>query len=255
MFLNKRRGFGPFLNSFEKRENPLDAATRKYFSQHVIFADLVKKKQPHANLKLKYARVFEICLASTIALMIVLFQLAREFGIEAAEVGNVDIKIEVADIPPTEQFHRPPPPPRPSVPLPTEDESVPDDLTIASTNIDLSELPPPPPPLEGDDDLPIFVAYDEPPGIVGGVRELQKYLKYPKLAANAGIEGVVFVNVLVGVNGKAEDFQIIKAKPANVGFEDSAVNALKKVRWKAAKQRDRKIRCWLSVPVKFQLTG
>jgi protein TonB len=182
-----------------------------------------------------------------------MFQLARQFSLAPASVSQVDIKIEVADIPPTEQFRRPPPPPKPSIPIPTEDESIPEDLTIASTEIDLTDIPPPPSPPNDDDELPIFVAYDEAPQIIGGLAALQKHLKYPKLALQAGVEGIVFVKVLVGADGRTERVEILKAKPADIGFEESATEAIKKIKWEPARQRDKKIRVWVSIPVQFKL--
>ncbi len=49
--------------------------------------------------------------------------------------------------------------------------------------------------------------------------------------------------------------EIIKAKPENMGFEESALEAIQKVKWHPAKQRDRKIRVWVSIPVQFKLVG
>lgn len=254
MLRNRNGAFKQFENSLYQKESALNASTRRYFSDKISGADLITKKDPKANLKLQYRRVFEISFAVALVLIIGMSHLARQFSLSAATVDKVDVKIEVADIPPTQQFHRPPPPPRPSIPVPTESESVPEDLTIASTEIDLSDIPPPPPP-PNDDELPIFVAYDEPPRIVGGMTELSKHLKYPRLAQSAGVEGIVFVKVLVGVDGKTERTEIIRSKPADMGFEESAMEAIKKVKWEPAKQRDRKIRVWVSIPVQFKLVS
>jgi protein TonB len=214
---------------------------------------LVKQKSPKSNLKLQHKRVYELTLAITFVLLIGTFQLAREFSITSASLKQVDLKIEVTDIPVTEQTHRPPPPATPSVPIPTEEESVPEDITIASTEIDLSNIPPPPPPPEEDGRLATFVAYDQPPQIIGGIAELQKHLKYPRMAANARIEGIVFVEVIIGVDGRTENVRIIKAKPPNLGFEESAIEAMLKVQWEPAKQRDKNIRVRVTIPIEFQL--
>ena len=117
--------------------------------------------------------------------------------------------------------------------------------------MDLSEIPPPPEP--PDEGVPVFIAYDEAPQIVGGMSALQKHLKYPRMAHISGLEGVVVVKVLVGLDGKTERAEILKAKPANMGFEESAMEALKKVKWRPAKQRDRDIRVWVAIPVQFSL--
>ncbi|MFQ5603753.1 MAG: TonB family protein [bacterium] len=254
MFVNKSGRFGALLNTESSAESDLNKSTREYFSNTVNAAELVKRKNAEANLKLQSKKVFEIAFTFTLLFLIAAFQLARQFSLAAAAVDSVDVKIEVADIPVTEQFKKPPPPVRPTIPIPTEEESIPEDLTIASTEIDLSNIPPPPaPPEEGE--LPIFVAYDEPPEIIGGLGTLQKYLKYPRLAQTAGVEGVVYVKVLVGVDGRSERSEIIRAKPANMGFEESAMNAVMKVKWHPAKQRDRNIRVWVSIPVQFKIAS
>lgn len=253
MVMNKKGGFNPFASNAIKPESKINQDTRKFFT-NIVDADLlVKGKSPEANLKLQRQKVFKISLAATLFFLIIIFQLAKQFSLAPASVSQVDIKIEVADIPPTEQFRRPPPPPKPSIPIPTEDESIPEDLTIASTEIDLSDIPPPPAPPDEDEELPIFIAYDEAPKIIGGLAAVQKHLKYPKLAQTAGVEGIVFVKVLVGVDGRSERVEIIKAKPTNIGFEESAIEAIKKIKWVPAKQRDRKIRVWVSIPVQFKL--
>lgn len=253
MLIPKKEGFNPFAFTALKPESEINQETRKFFSNSTDANLLVKHKNPKANIKFGYQKVLKICMATTVFFLILIFQLARQFSLAPGSVSKVDIKIEVADIPPTEQFRRPPPPPKPSIPIPTEDESVPEDLTIASTEIDLSDIPPPPAPLDEDEELPMFIAYDEAPQIIGGMAALQKHLKYPRLAQKAGIEGTVFVKVLVGVDGRTEKVEVLKAKPKNMGFEESAIVAIKKIRWEPAKQRDRKIRVWVSIPVRFEL--
>ncbi len=254
MFINKRNRFGPFVAGGADKESALNRATREFFSRRLEDKLLKRGKSREADLRRQYKKTLELAFAATLVFLLGMFQLARNVSLTAAAADKVDVKIEVADIPPTEQFRRPPPPVRPSVPIPTEEEDVPEDMTIASTELDLTEIPPPPgPPEEGE--LPIFVAYDEPPRIVGGLRALQKHLKYPRIAQTAGIEGVVFVKVLVSATGRTEKTEIIKSKPANVGFEQAAMQAIQKVKWHPAKQRDRNIRVWVSIPVQFKLVS
>lgn len=254
MLLNRQRAFSALKATAHKKESALNEMTRKHFSAKLAGKKLMRTKTPEANLKFSYRKALEVSLAATLVLLLLLSHLARQLTFAAQRTDNVDIQIEVADIPPTEQFHRPPPPPRPSIPLPTESEDVPVDVTIATTELDLSDLPPPPePPEEGE--LPIFIAYDEPPRIIGGISALMKHLHYPRLAQASGVEGVVFVKVLVTATGVTERTEILKAKPANIGFEEAAMRALKKVKWHPARQRDKKIRVWVSIPVQFKLVS
>ena len=151
-------------------------------------------------------------------------------------------------------FQKPPPPARPGVPVPSVGEFIPEDLTIATTEIDFSDIPPPPDPGLEDGEVSFFVEYDKPPKVIGGFAEIQKHLKYPMVARKVGIEGIVFVRVLVGVDGRTEKMECIKAEPAKMGFEASAKEAIKQVRWEPAEQHDKKVRVWLTIPIKFSLS-
>ncbi len=210
------------------------------------------RKNPDVNLKLQYRKVFELSLVISLAVMLAMFQLLRAFNLEATESETPDIKIEVADIPPTEQIKRPPPPPKPSIPIPTENEDVPEDLTIESTELDLSDIPPPPPPPDEDDGTSIFVPYDEPPHPIGGFVAIQRALKYPEIARKAGIEGRVIVQVLVSEKGEVVKTRIIKSL-GHSGCDEAAVNAIRSVKWKPALQRDKPVKVWVAIPVIFRL--
>lgn len=210
------------------------------------------RKNPEANLKLKYKKVFELSLVVSLVLMLVLFQMLRVFELKATESETPDITIEVEDIPQTEQIKLPPPPPKPSIPIPTENEDVPEDLTIESTELDLSEIPPPPPPPEEEEGAVVFVAYDEPPKPIGGFAAIQKALKYPEIARKVGIEGRVIVQVLVDEKGNVRDTKVLKGL-GHSGMDEAAVEAIRSVKWKPAKQRDKPVAVWVSIPVIFKL--
>lgn len=209
------------------------------------------RKNPEADLKLRYRKVIEISMVIALFLMILIFQAMRAVELDTVETVQKEIQIEVADIPPTEQFKKPPPPPRPSLPIPTESEDVPEDLTIESTELDLSEIPEPPPPPE-EDDLNIFVAYDEEPRPIGGFAAIQRALKYPEIARKAGIEGKVIVHVLVNEKGVVERTKILKSL-GHSGCDQAAVKAIRSVKWKPALQRDKPVKVWVAIPVIFKL--
>ena len=249
MFMHKK-GFGGFRA--EQKESALSKETGVYFAEKMKGQTLTRKKQERADLKLTYGKKLDHAMVIALLLIIGIAQSSRLFSLSTEIVKKVDIAIEVADIPVTEQIVRPPAPPKPSVPIPTESEEIPEDLTIALTDIDFFDIPAPPPP--PDDDMEqIFVAYDEPPTIVGGFQSLTRDLKYPRIAQSAGVEGVVFIKVLVGTNGLTEKAEVMKVDPVGMGFEESALEAVQKVKWNPAKQRDRKIRVWISIPVQFRL--
>ena len=209
------------------------------------------RKNPEANLKLKYKKVIELSMILSLVIMLLVFQTLRAISLDEAESKTVDIEIEVTDIPPTEQFKRPPPPPKPSIPIPTESEDVPEDLTIDETALDLSDIPPPPPPPDEEGDM-IFVAFDEPPTPIGGFMAIQKALKYPEIARKAGIEGRVTVHVLVSEKGEVVRTKILQSL-GHTGCDQAAVNAIKGVKWNPAMQRDKPVKVWVAIPVIFRL--
>ena len=210
------------------------------------------RKNPEADLKRRYKKALELGYIGALLLILIIFMAFRQVNVESEEITAEIPEIKVEEIPPTEQIKRPPPPARPAVPIPTENEDIPEDETIEPTEIDLSEIPPPPPPPQTDESANIFVAYDEPPMPIGGFEAIQRKLKYPDIARKAGIEGKVIVNVLVDVDGRVVDAKILKSL-GHSGCDEAAIEAIKSVRWKPAKQRDRPVKVWVGIPVIFKL--
>jgi len=92
-----------------------------------------------------------------------------------------------------------------------------------------------------------FIPYDVPPVPLSPIQP-----KYPTYAKMAGIEGTVVLQVFVDDRGRVKDTVIIKGIP-NTGLDKSAVMAVRSVRFRPAKQRERAVGTWISIPVKFEL--
>ena len=158
-------------------------------------------------------------------------------------------EIETFDIPQTEQIKIPEPPARPSVPVASEDEFFDEDITIEDTDFDDFEDwdAPPPPPSEGPNVK--FIPYDKAPIPKIPIRPL-----YPEIAQEAGIEGTVYIQFFIDARGNVTEAWVLKGIP-NTGLNESALDAVKKSKWKPAQQRDKKVGVWQTVPVKFELTS
>jgi protein TonB len=214
---------------------------------------MIIRQKPEVSLKFKYKKTLELAIVISLALLIVVFQASKKIEHQVKKDLKVEAKITVDDIPQTEQTKPPPAPSRPAIPIESEDEDIPEDETIESTEINLNELPPaPPPPAEESDEASIFVAYDEPPEPIGGFAAIQKNLVYPEIARKAGVEGRVFIKVLIDQQGRVVDTQVVKSL-GNNGCDEAAISAIKSVRWKPAKQRDKPVKVWVSIPVVFML--
>ena len=125
---------------------------------------------------------------------------------------------------------------------------IPDDLTIEETDLESfvpwwDAMSPPP---EGGPRVK-FIPYDDPPKPLTPMRP-----KYPEIAQEAGIEGTVIVQVFVDYKGRVKETIILKGIP-NTGFDDAAIAAIRETRFEPAKQRERPLGVWISIPVKFRL--
>ncbi len=212
------------------------------------------KKSQNANLKFMYRKVLEVGFIGALFLVLIVFHAIPELSVAPNDIKAKDIEIIVEDIPPTEQIKKAPPPPKPSIPIPSESEDIPEDLTIETTDLDFSELPPPPEPPSRDlAEGYQFIPYDEAPRPIGGYATIQKNLKYPELARRAGVETAVIVGALIDENGNVIKTQTLSDSGAKMGFEEAAKTAIMSVKWKPAMQRDRPVKVWIAVPIRFSL--
>lgn len=211
------------------------------------------KKNPKIDLKLKYRKLIEASLVLALLFCIVLFQAFKRFERKEGQKKFEVAKIETIEVPQTQQEKIAPPPSRPAIPIESESEDIPDDVTIDDTDINFEEIPPPPPPPPVEDEAAtFFVAYDEPPQPIGGFEAIQKKLVYPEIARKAGIEGTVTVYANINEKGDVINTKIL-VPLGNSGCNEAAVAAIKAVKWKPAKQRDKPVTVWVSIPVKFKL--
>ena len=143
------------------------------------------------TLKAKYPIVIRITSLLGIGLVILNFLVFPRFG-NSLEFDDVEqIIIENIDIPQTQQIDNTPPPARPSIPVPSDDEDIAEDLTLDELDFDdFSNLDAPPPPPSGP--KVVFIPYDDPPVAMSPIRPL-----YPEIAQEAGIEGVVVVQAFI----------------------------------------------------------
>ena len=204
------------------------------------------RTEQSAAIKYIYPVVVRITGLTGIILLITTFMVFPRVVNKLELDEEVQIIIEQIDIPQTEQFDRPPPPARPSVPVESESEDIADDVTLDEFNLDdFDAWDAPPPPPEGP--RVKFIPYDDPPIPLSPIRP-----KYPEIAQEAGIEGTVVVQVFVDEKGRVKETLILKGIP-NTGLDEAATSAIRGVRFRPAKQRERAVGVWISIPVNFRL--
>ena len=198
------------------------------------------------TLKEQYSTVTRIGAVLACLLGLLSFYGLQRFDPDIDVENERQIIIENIEIPETQQFETPPPPARPSIPIESEDEDLADDLTIEETdldNFDAWDAPPPPP--SGPQFK--FIPYDDPPRPITPIKPV-----YPDIAQEAGIEGQVLIQCFIDKTGRVKETIVIKGLP-NTGLNESAVAALRKTRFRPAKQRETPVGVWITIPINFRL--
>ena len=199
-------------------------------------------------LKKRYPLTVRIMWLVSVFILIAAFLVFPRFLAEDENLQLQEIVIEQIDIPQTRQADSPPPPSRPSVPIESESEDLDEDITIAETELEDFEAwgdAPPPPTNTGP--RVRFIPYDDPPVPRSPINPV-----YPEIAQEAGIEGTVIVQAFINAKGIVEETIILKGVP-NTGLDEAAAEAIMRTRFKPAKQRDRPVGVWISIPVHFTL--
>jgi len=201
--------------------------------------------------RLRYIAVYVI-----IGIAIIFYAFPR-FLDEARKLDNQQIveNIETIDIPQTEQFKIPEPPSRPSIPVASDEEFDDEDITLDELDFDdFEDWETPPPPPSGDGPRVKFIPYDKEPEPIGGYNAMQRFVVYPDIAMEAGIEGTVIVQTYIDKNGIVGETIVLKGIP-NTGLNEAAVAAIKRTKWKPALQRDKKVGVWISIPIIFEISS
>lgn len=198
----------------------------------------------------------EIAIVAVLALVVLFVYLFPKFERESQlEKETVIEFIQSEEIPQIELQQMQAPQQRPAIPVMSEDEEISEDFTIDDMDFDDYEAidAPPPPPSGGDGGIVVeFIAYDEPPTPIGGQAAISRNTVYPDIAREAGIEGQVVVQAFINDVGVVEHCLILKGMPGT-GLDEAAIKAIKMTKFKPAKQRDRNVGVWISIPVTFKL--
>jgi len=94
-----------------------------------------------------------------------------------------------------------------------------------------------------EDDIFICV-FSEKPTIIKFVQP-----QYPDTAKSRKIEGMVVVKVLIDTLGNVEKTEIIKSIPE---LDQAALDAAKQCKFSPAKQRNRLVKMWMTIPFRFK---
>ncbi len=219
---------------------------------------MILRKNPKVSLKVKYPFVLKTSLVITLLFLISVMALFPKF--EQKKLGKKEVKIFIeqeTSVVTQQQIEQIKAPSKPTIPVESEDDDLSEDIDFELQSFDDYEADwdaAPPPPEEDEESGPRvkFIPYDDPPEPIGGFAAIQRNVIYPEIAQEAGITGTVVIQAFVDEKGKVGTCNVLKGIP-NTGLNEAAITAIKKTRFKPAKQRDRSVGVWISIPVVFKL--
>lgn len=208
-------------------------------------------KNYRADLRGKYKRSFEISLILSISLIIAAFKLAPENGVNDENFNLPQELITIENIIKTVQKIKPPPPPIAQPVIPESNEVL-EEIELDDVEIDLDAQIDPPPPLPTiREESIIFVAVEEMPKPIGGLKAIQERVHYTEIGRRLGINGTVYIEAIIDKNGNVIN-SIIK-KGIGGGLNESALNAVNLTKFYPGKQRGKAVKVKMIIPIKFVL--
>ncbi len=218
---------------------------------------IVGFKKPWADLHRLSRWIFGVSLILAATVMGVILTTTWQAETEPeSDPPPQPVVIQIENIPETR--HRvQAPAPELAMPLEVDDDFIPDDITIESTELDMAEIstPAPPPDVEivapaGDveeveQEIFEYFSVEEKPS-----RTTTVVPEYPRMAERARIEGAVYLKLLVNTEGAVDSVMVIKGDEI---FHDASIEAAKKTRFSPAKHNDKPVACWVILPFTFKL--
>lgn len=220
------------------------------------------KKSIEANIEKKKFALILIGLIGTLGFVLSSFEYTQ-FEIKSTSdltVENNTLQEEIIfDIPPPPPPVAPPPPP----PTVTEIEVVEDDqeieenvvvMTETDVNqaITITEITVPDEPVVEE----VFDVVEEQPEFPGGVQKLYEFIgkniQYPPMARESGVQGKVYVQFVVGKDGKIREAKVLRG--IGSGCDEEALRVVKMMpSWTPGKQRGKAVSVRYNLPIVFKL--
>lgn len=216
------------------------------------------RKNPEVDLERRTGSFMLIGLLIALAVSLVAFEWTT-FERKIGEMGQLQMDFLEEEVIPPSATPPPPPPPPPApttvleivddkediVEVEMEDQEVREDTKVEIVQRE-----------EVVEEEQIFTIVEEMPSFPGGEAELFKYLgkniKYPQMATDAGIAGVVYVTFVVDKDGKIRDVKILRG--IGGGCDEEAMRVVKSMpSWKPGKQRGKAVTVQYNLPIRFTL--
>lgn len=228
---------------------------------------MISYKTPQADLESKKGLFFEIGLILSLLIIFFIFQVKGPSQVDDLDFNRGELQVVQEEMIQTTQPTTPPLPaqaPKQQITLLTvvdDDEEVVADLQIQAevgqTTIIPEYIPiERPPEEEAIVEAEVFLIVEEQPEFPGGDAARIQYFasetKYPQLAKENSVQGIVYVSFVVEPDGSVSNVTILRG--IGGGCDEEAVRVVKQMpAWKPGKQRNRPVRVRFTLPVRFTL--
>ena len=230
---------------------------------------MISRKTPQANLESKRSTWLALGFIASLSIILIALSftsydvaIRQALNFEADLLEDEEIPVNIVTPPP------PPPPPQQTtvIEIVDDEEEIEEELEIEDieldedTEIDIIEDDE-----DLEDDTPFMIVENMPAlgpcksmrgeernqctqGEI--IRYVSKNTKYPEMAKDAGIQGTVFVQFVVGKNGLVKDVKILKEVHPQLDKEAKRiVESLPK--FEPGKQRGKNVSVVYNIPVRF----
>lgn len=220
-----------------------------------------RKKSPKSDLKRWSATLFNLGLAVSLGVIMVAYEWKANDKSSIKTFESMDDDWDLIDIPITYQTPPPPPPPVPIKLIIKPDDTIIDELTEISIDINATEetvipevLLSAPPKVEKVDVINEFV--DVQATFRGGMDAwyayLNKNLKYPSQAKRMGIDGMVIIRFVVNTDGTIQDIELVRT--IGGGCDKVAKEVIQNSpNWTPGRIGGRAVRSRMTMPIRFRL--
>lgn len=191
-----------------------------------------------------YPKNIEKATIAALLLVIFLFLLFPKLDINKKNSDQIVFTyLNVEDIPVTKHGTRKKPPPKPAVPIPSDDELIPEDVTIEETELDFEQY--------SDITGPGFVS-GQP--VVFQPRPVFEVIpEYPQELQKKGIQGSVKLHLHVNKKGLVDDVVVLENTTGSPRCASAAKSAALKGRYIPAKQSKQPTDIWITRTYSFGL--
>ena len=226
------------------------------------------KKSRKANLEKSRGLFFEIGLVSALAVTLIAFEWTGSGKSEIIYETSEDLTLEeeLAPITRQENIVKPPPPPKPEISeilnIVEDDIEIDNEFIIADAEADQEteieirdyvELPM----VEEECEEEVFFIVEDMPKFNGKDRdEFRKFigenLRYPQIAADNGITGIVYLQFTINKNGQVTDVEVVRG--VDPALDKEAIRVItSSPRWSPGKQRGKPVNVRFTFPIHFIL--